>query len=233
MHSNAIIIFARQPHIHRAHGHEPFAALPWEDLDLLFSALLSDLVMNASKVATADVLLFREPRFKLDPVIGDLGERVVLLEAVGSTQGEQTEDAIHKTFNRGYSRVLVVLDNQPTLRPADFERYLDQLHYEHECIVAGPSVDGQWFLLGMKADYGELFHQDALGKKSELLRRLCKLPAEMFLVSPRYLLNSGINLQRLYRELESMQVRDSNFPQRTFDVFQKFDKKYRTRYALR
>lgn len=236
MQPHAILVFAKEPYIHRSHGHEPYAALPWDDLDAVFSAFLTDLVANASKVSKTDVLFYKNPRMPVDEFIYQLGERVMLCETSGESLSAQMCHAVQESFGKGYQRLLIVLDNQPTLSPRMFERLFDQLNYEHECIVVGPTAEGKCYIIGMKADHSEIFDpsvSDPLAKPHELLRRLCKLPGEIFLAQVRYLLDSGYNLLRLYDELEARETRDSNFPLRTYEVFKRFDKKYRKKYSTR
>lgn len=236
MTSNAILVFEKQPFIHRSHGHEPFAALPWDDLDALFTAFVSDLLGNASKVAKTDVLFYKNPAMAVDEFLYQLGDRVTLCESNGASFSARVSHGVQDAFTRGYQRILVVLDNQPTLSPRIFGRLLDQLNYEHECLVVGPTTEGTYYLIGMKADQSEIFNvsgTDPLASPHELLRRLCRVPGELFLAPTRYLLDTGYNLERLYLELEATEMRDTSFPLRTYEIFKKFDRKYRTKYAAR
>ncbi len=236
MSPNAILVFEKQPSIHRSHGAEPFAALPWDDLDALFTAFVADLLGNAAKVAKADVLFYRNPASAVDEYLYQLEDRITIRESNGPSFSSQVCHAAQDAFAGGYQRIVTVLDNQPTLSPRLFSRLFEQLKYEHECFVVGPTAEGKCYLIGMKADHSEIFSPtgaDPLVSPHELLRRLCQIPGELFLSPLRYLLDTGYNLERLFQELEAMEARGTSFPLRTYEMFKKFDRKYRTRYAAR
>lgn len=236
MNSNAILIIARELSLHRAHGGEPFASLPWEELDVLSNAILSDLLACAGGVPRTDVFLYRAPKSKIDESRLKFSDTIKLRDGHGATLVGVVHGAVQDLFGEGYQRVIAVLDNQPLLTPRMFRKLFEQLNYEHECVIVGPTIEGRCYLLGMKADYSAVFDSpnvDALTKPYELLNRLCALPCELFLAHQRYTLENGYSLEQLKRELKLPGVRDGNFPQRTYDVFQGFDKKYKVKHTAR
>ena len=236
MNPNALIIFAKDLQLHRRHGDEPFASLPWEDLDLLSSAMLTDLLENALRVRKTDVMLYRNPRRRVDEALLRFHNEIGFRDSHVATPAGMVHGAIQEAFGEGYQRVITVLDNQPTFSPRMFQRLFDQLGYEHECVVVGPTAGGRCYLVGMKSDYSELFAAqiaDPTVKPYELMRRLCALPCELFLAHERYMLETGYNLDRLKRELEIPGIRDAGFPHRTHEVFRMLEKKYKMKYSLR
>ena len=56
-HNKAIVLLSKVPQINRSNRDEPFAALPWDDLDTLFTAMLGDVAEIACHVDFADVFL--------------------------------------------------------------------------------------------------------------------------------------------------------------------------------
>ena len=235
-HQNAIIVFSKAPHITRTGSSEPYASLPWDDIDRLFSAFLVDIIQSACRVTETDVLFYRDPAEPLDEFLYPLRDQIVFCELEGKKFGEQVHAAVEKTFASGYSRVVVVLDNHPTLSAKLFMRIFEQLKYEDECIVLGPTVEGKTFLIGMKANYSKMFdcvEIDPLERQFVLLERICQLEAVLFLIQQKYLLNSGFGIARLRDELETAEVQESGVADRTYEVFKSFDKKYRMKYPPR
>ena len=233
---NAIIVFSKPPYISRTDSSEPYASLPWDDLDALFSSFIVDILDHACSVPDADVLFYRNPSEPLDEYLYPLREKITFCDLQGETFAEQVYAAVEKTFADGYSRVIVLLDNHPTLSSKFFGRVFEQLKYEDDCVVVGPTVEGKCFLVGMKGNSSEVFHctdEDPVTKPFVLLERLCRLEGVLFLTQQRYVLDSGFNLARLKDELVSPGVRAKEFPKRTYEIFKSFDKKYRLKYSLR
>jgi hypothetical protein len=236
MNQNAILIFARDLQLERSHGEEPFASLPWDALDLLASAILTDLLENALRVTKADVLLFRNPERRVDEALLRFHSEVGFRDSHAPVFGTMVQVAVQEAFDEGYQRVIAVLDNQPTYTARMFQRLFSQLGYEHECLVVGPTVEGRCYLVGMKSDYHDLFDSqefDPIARPYELLKRACALPCELFLGHERYLLETGYNLEKLKLELGIPGVRDTGYPYLTSEVFRQFEKKYRMKYSLR
>ncbi len=233
---NAIIVFSKPPHISRTDSSEPYASLPWDDVDKLFSAFLVDIIQSACRVPDTDVLFYRDPSEPLDEYLYPLRDKITFCNLEGGTFTEQVQSAVEKTFANGYSRVIVVLDNHPTLSAKAFMRIFEQLKYEDECVVLGPTIEGKTFLIGLKANQSQIFDEaegDPLEQQFVLLERICQLEAVLFLIQQKYLLNSGFGIARLREELESAEVQESGVADRTYEVFKSFDKKYRMKHSLR
>lgn len=230
---NAILIFSSEPCISRANGKEPYAALPWDDIDALFAACLCDVFDAAADTPDTDVFFYRKAGEPLDERLMRLRSRVTFCEVQGDLLSTQVEWALGEVFNRQYHNVLVVLDNSPTFTPRFFERTFAQLSYDDDCVVVGPTTEGIFSFIAMKSNHADIFNVtdgDPLTKPGVLLERLCAADCVMFPTATGYLLNSGTNLARLRKDVEAIDVRvEKFFPRRTADVFKKFDKKYKSK----
>jgi hypothetical protein len=233
---SAILLFSKPPRINRSNRDEPYATLPWEDLDALFTALLGDIIEQACRLKEVDVLLYRKRSELSDDFLLPFGDRVKCLDEVHSSFTESVQYAVDQAFAGMYHRVLVLLDNHPVMAAPFLVRVVQQLAYEDDCVVVAPFLDGNCFLLGMKANHSLIFEkadQDPFAKPYELMKRLCRLDSMLFLMQPTYSLDSGFNLSRLKTELDAADGSSPDFPRRTYEMFRTFEKKYRFKKADR
>lgn len=234
-HQNAIIVLSKPPYISRTNGNEPYASLPWDDLDALFSAFAVDVLYHASGVPETDVFFYRNPSEPQDEYLYRLRDRVKFCELQGASFAEQVDEAVRKSFADGYHRVVAVLENHPTISSGFLARVIEQLKYEDECVVVGPSLEGKCFLVGMKGNHRDLFEceeTDPLGRPYVLMERLCRFEGVLFPTEQRYMLNSGFNLARLWADIQEPWMREQGVAERTCEVFRSINKKYRLKYAV-
>ena len=234
--NTAVVIFSRTPQIARRNPEEPFASLPWDDLDALFTALLVDTIQNVCQLGDADVLLYRNEREFADEFLAPFKTRVRCCDLLERSFTEEVQQAIESAFAEHYHRVLVLLENNPVGIPQRLRRMLDQLGQEDDCVVLAPTADGRCASIAMKANHSWIFDDDGgdpLAKPHLLLQRLCTLQTLILPQPVTHLLDSGANIARLRDELEGVEDRNGEFPRRTYEMFKVFEKKYKTRKASR
>ncbi|MDI6767213.1 MAG: DUF2064 domain-containing protein [Bacteroidota bacterium] len=231
-HSNALIVFSGIGNIDRSNVNDPFSALPWEDLDAIYTALVWDMIQNASLLRDIDILFYRSKKEFSDDFVLPFKQKVTPRDLDDSPINTQIQQAIDDAFMMNYQRVVLVLDNNPYLAPKILIRAYDQLGYDDDCVVLGPTFEGNYFLIGMKANHSNVFSCtdiDPLKGHHNMLQQLCKIPAMFFLLNPINSLNSGINLLKFKRTMEKYDKGDSEFPSKTFGIFRMLEKKYRFR----
>jgi hypothetical protein len=234
--NTAVVIFSRTPQLARRNADEPYAALPWDDLDALFTALLGDAIENACRLNDADILLFRNEKEFAEEFLSPFKGRVRCYDLQEAAFASEVQHAVDTAFAEHYHRVLLMIDPNPVGIPLRMRRMLDQLGQEDDCVVLSPTVEGKCALVGMKMNHSWIFDTqegDPLVKPHLLLQRLCTLPTVIVPTPAAYLLDSGTNLARFRDELEAVQERNGDFPRRTYEMFRLFDKKYKTRKAAR
>lgn len=233
---SAIVLFSKLPRISRTNQDEPYATLPWEDLDALFTGLLGDILDQASRLKEVDVVLYRKQSEMSDDFLLPFRDRVKFLDEVHNSFTENVHHAVDHAFGGLYHRVVVILDNHPMMDAPFLARVVQQLAYEDDCLVVAPSLEGTCFLVGMKANHGSIFEktdQDPLTKPHALMKRLCRLDSMLFLTRPTYPLDSGFSLARLKSELDTADGSSPDFPRRTYEIFRTFEKKYRLKKDTR
>src|SRR5437899_13046960 len=112
-HQNALVIFCRTPIIVRDNLNVRFAALPWDDIDALSTAFVGDVLMTASRLEATDILVYRNPEELSDDYFAPFRHMVQLFDVHDRMIADQVEQAIDHAFHENYSRVAVLLDNNP------------------------------------------------------------------------------------------------------------------------
>src|ERR1700741_5067260 len=112
-HHNALILFCRTPEIVRDNWASPFAALPWEDINALFTAFVGDLLMTVSHLKGTDVLIYRNPEELSDEFFLPFRQMVQLRDINDQPLSDQVERAVDSAFQLNYTRVVALLDNDP------------------------------------------------------------------------------------------------------------------------
>jgi len=233
---HAILVFARTPEISRVSRDEPFAALPWEDVDAIFHACTGDILQQALDVPDADVLLYRTAGEFPDGILLQFGDRPGVFDLPRGDFGTAVQQAVDGAFLEEYHRVLAVIEIHPLMTTAFFRRAIDQLGTDDDCVVVCPTDDDRVAMVSLKAASPALFTgnaRKAIHRPSALMERLCALDALMFLMPPLSMLDTPSRLDRLRSDLDRFEPDDPEFPKRTAAVFRSLEKKYRIRKGAR
>jgi hypothetical protein len=137
--TNALIIFAITNQIDRSDQSDPFASLPWDDLDALYTAFLSDTLRVAIQLYDVDVLVYRNTKEISDDFFLSYKYRVKLFGMNEDPLAEQVQQAVENAFQLGYQRVTVLLENNPLITNKILRLTFAQLGFEDDCIVFGPT----------------------------------------------------------------------------------------------
>ncbi len=236
-HDNALLIFARTPKfLTRSASDDPLAALSWEDIDMLFTAMVGDVIRNASQLEYTDILVYRNPAEYSDDYFLPYRSRIQLIDLVDGSLTEQIQSAVDTVFRNSYHRVVVLIDNNPLITTSVLNGVFNHLRYEDDCLVIGPTPEGKYSLLGMKMNHSELFdpaQTDPLTTSDSLLTRCCALESMLFTTSTPYFLDSTQNIAKLKKDIEGLDRNGPEYPSKTSEIMRIFDRKYRTRKMAR
>jgi hypothetical protein len=233
---NAIILFSKVPQINRSMMDDPYAGVPWTDLDALCTAMLCDVIETAFKVEFLNIVVYRDQTELSDDLFSRFRDRVECRDMHECSFSQQIHQAIESTFGHGFTRIVVVLENNPLLRPNFIRRIFDQLEYEDDCMVISTTIEGKVLLFGMKSNHSSLFANadgDSLLTTGGLMQRLCNSNVIIFPTRTSYSIDSGFNLARLQNDMETLVTAKEYFPHRTYDMFKLFNKKYRIKKPSR
>ncbi len=235
-HDHALIVFCRTPNIVRDDITVPFASLPWEDIDALFTAFVEDLLATMRHLSGIDVLVYRNPEELSDDFFSSFRQMIQLCDMDDRIFSHMVEQAIDSAFQSGYQSVVVLLDNSPLITPEFLQKTFDQLGYEDDCFVVCPTFEGRCALVGMKSNHSKIFDTgggDPVLQPDVLLQRLCAIEAHLFLLDAVHSLDSANGLSMLREEVARSNSAVSYFPSRTKEIFEKLGKKYGRRKVNR
>jgi hypothetical protein len=232
---NAIIICATVPQIDRSGSDNPFASVAWDDFNALYTAMFGDLLSISCQLPDVDVLVYRNTHEISDDFFLPFRQKIHLFPLNETPVSDQIQQALMDAFENKYQKVVIFLDNNPLLSRALMRKVFNQLGYEDDCIVVGPTYDGKCYLLGMKSYHDSILKSeggDPLQKANILMKNICLTAAEIFPLEPVLAYDVSANLLDLRRKMEVLNKGSIEFPSRTHEIFKMFDKKYKLRKYL-
>lgn len=133
-----------------------------------------------------------------------LSEQVRLVECSLPDFGECLFHAITTMLGRGHFAACVVNSDSPTLPTGYLVEAAKQLALPGDRVVLGPSTDGGYYFLGLKAPHRRLFEEIAWSTPSvaaQTRRRASELGLELVSLESWYDVDDGESLRQLLTEL--------------------------------
>jgi len=165
----AIILFVRKPQLSRVKTRLAADVGDVRALEI-YNLLLSHTHQVVSKV-DAQVYVFYAEEIETDDLWSDIAYRKVT--QVNGDLGAKMKVAF-STVLQSCKNVLIIGSDCAQLRPKHLEEAWSKL--ETEDLVIGPSMDGGYYLLGIKAAYNEMF--DDIPWSTEAVAKLTKERAQ-------------------------------------------------------
>ncbi len=168
---NALIVFSRDPVL----GEVKKRLNPFLDLKTtcdLYTCFLSDCLKTICSVESADYFVGIYPSNvsgyfeQLDPSLS-----ITTFIQEGKDLGERMKNAFSVKFAEGYKQIVIVGADSPSLPSL----YIRQALASNRDVVLGPSVDGGYYLIGMKEKLTHVFDDIKWGRDSVLKETYSKL----------------------------------------------------------
>jgi rSAM/selenodomain-associated transferase 1 len=161
--SDRVVIMAKAPRA--GHAKTRLAEhLPAETVVVVYKCLLADTVALATSINGVSVAAM-VPSADVDEVRAILPSSVTVVPQ----HGEGLAAALTSTFaffDEGFRRVIALDTDTPHLAAHVLEAAFDTL--DRADLVVGPTTDGGYYLVGMKAKHAGLFDHERLGTASAL-----------------------------------------------------------------
>ena len=149
-HNTAIVVMARSPDGARAPKSRLAGVLPnTQDRRRLYAAFLADTVAMSRSIkgATLRVAYTSDGGMHGFDRVGVTAQE--LLPQRDGSLGDRERGVFEDLFHQGFSRVVMIGSDLPTLPPARIVAALAQLNADHRRVVLGPATDGGYYLLGL------------------------------------------------------------------------------------
>jgi rSAM/selenodomain-associated transferase 2/rSAM/selenodomain-associated transferase 1 len=172
----ALVVMARAPSDQRGKS-RLMRDISGDHLELR-RAILLDTLDAVTRVRRADLFVAFEPAEAFSEFQSLTAGAVSLIPQRGDALGDRMRNVFADVFGRGYSKVVIVGSDLPTLPAAYVAEALERLHSQRNDVVIGPATDGGYYLIGLHALPSELFESipwstpEVLGATLETARQL-------------------------------------------------------------
>ena len=113
-------------------------------------ALLLDTLDAARGVADADLFVAFEPADSIAEMRGLVGDEARLFPQQGDTLGDRMQNAFGRLFAAGYSAVVMIGSDLPSLPTSHLAQAFQYLRDGPDALVIGPATDGGYYLIGLR-----------------------------------------------------------------------------------
>lgn len=191
--------------------------LTLEEAAALYRSFLLDTVDLASRVGRCKVIIVYTPQ-EASQVLPDIVKRPIeLMPQSSGDLGGRMSNAFKDLFARGYESAIMIGADLPTLP----SRYLRAAFaaLERRPVVLGPSLDGGYYLIGLRAPQPELFEGIAWSTNQVLgqtIDRINRLSLEVQCLEPWYDVDTADDLDFLVSHLRLLMASGrSDLPRQT------------------
>jgi rSAM/selenodomain-associated transferase 2/rSAM/selenodomain-associated transferase 1 len=166
-------------------------------------ALLLDTLDVVRGVAAADLFIACEPAESIDEMRALVGDRGGLFPQQGDTLGDRMRNAFDRLFAAGYSTVVMIGSDLPSLPTSHVAQAFQYLRDRPDALVIGPASDGGYYLIGMRRLRPALFTSipwstaDVLTTTTSIAER-CGVPVSF--VPPWHDVDTVDDLRRVLRD---------------------------------
>jgi len=166
-------------------------------------ALLLDTLDVVRGVAATDLFIACEPADSIGEMRALVGDRGGLFPQQGDTLGDRMRNAFDRLFAAGYSTVVMIGSDLPSLPTSHVAQAFQYLRDRPDALVIGPASDGGYYLIGMRRLWPALFTSipwstaDVLTTTTSIAEK-CGLPVSF--VSPWHDVDTVDDLRRVLRD---------------------------------
>ena len=196
------------------------SVLTAEGAAALYRGFLVDTVALALKVRRCQIHLFYTPREALSVLQDMLKQPVELLPQSSGDLGSRMNGVFRDLFTKSFKSIILIGGDLPTLPLNRLTMAFSAL--ERRDVVLGPSVDGGYYLIGLRAPQPELFEGVAWSTNQVLgqtIERVHRLGLEVQCLEPWYDVDTIEGLGFLVSHLRLLLAcRCPDLPRQTVDV---------------
>ncbi len=144
-----LTVFAKQPIPNRVKTRLVPPLSP-EQAAILYTAFLTDGCEALAELADVDIVIAYTPPEAQHDLQALIGDDTIYIPQIGNDLGERLVSATQWAAQHGYTKILIVGSDSPTLPISYISEAITLL--DARDIVIGPSVDGGYYLIGFSVE---------------------------------------------------------------------------------
>lgn len=198
---SALIIMAKEPKVGSTKT-RLCPPLSYEDAARLYEALLRDTIDSTAQLAGIDLAIAITPPESQEYFEKITPSGTLFIPVICSDIGDCLNQVLNYLLDLGYKKVIALNGDGPSLPRAYIQQAFDLLD-EHD-LSFGPSEDGGYYLVGMKAKHPGIYENITWSTATVLEQSLAKAQAlnlSVGLTPPWYDVDTAEEIERLRSEL--------------------------------
>lgn len=226
---NSIALIKRDFNLRRNVLDSPFSGLSWEDTEMLFMTILSDMVIGLSKIPETDIIVFVKKSELHYEYISDVEDKVIVVDTEELNSKEILNYSINYLKTANYWRNILLMNYYPICDSTFYKNILMYLGEEQEHIFVAPMKDFTIGMIAFRHDNKMIFDDLLKIQVFDFEKFLEKfINYDAFLITPNFI-PSIINVSdviNLKSTIEKMIRLKNGYPQNTYNLLKSFEKKY-------
>lgn len=188
-----------------------------EDSARLQEAFIEDAMFKASGISGIDAFIAR-PASGCNAFFEELQKKtgIGIFLQKGETLGKKIQNVFREKFGQGYEKVAVIGVDSPTFPPELITEAA--LALDESDAVFGPTVDGGYYLVGMRGKLNPIFPDDGMGHErvlQEALDRCERLGLKASALPPWYDIDGFSSLKLAATHIRLLKLAGKYHPRRT------------------
>jgi rSAM/selenodomain-associated transferase 1 len=200
----ALVIMAKEPTVGTTKT-RLVPPLTLAEAAALYAAMLQDTIALVSQWGSAQLALAVTPPAAVGNLRVICPPDTLLLPVAGRDIGDCLRQVLEQLLAAGFCPVMALNSDGPSLPPAHLDAAIQRMKTTD--VVLGPSEDGGYYLIGLKAAHPELFSEIGWSGPqvtAQTLRRAAHLGLSAALLPTWYDVDTGADLERLQAEVTSL-----------------------------
>lgn len=206
-----LIVFAKNPVPNQVKT-RLIPTLSPEQAAALYTAFLTDWCETLAKLTNVDLVIAYTPVEAQSDLQALIGDDVIYIPQIGADLGERLTSATQWAAEQGYTKILFVGSDSPTLPTSYISQAVKLLDSRNT--VIGPSTDGGYYLIGFSAaalttTVLHVFEEIAWSTAEvfqQTVGRIHAVKATLGLLPPWYDIDTAEDLAFLYAHIAAMRL---------------------------
>ena len=206
-----VIVFAKNPMPNQVKT-RLIPTLSPEQVATLYTAFLTDWCETLAKLSGVDLIIAYTPPEAESDLQALIGDDATYIPQIGTDLGERLTSATQWAAKQGYTKILLVGSDSPTLPISYISKALTLLNSRD--IVIGPSTDGGYYLIGFSAvnvavPVPFIFEEISWSTTDvfqQTMTRICSAKATVGLLPPWYDIDTAEDLAFLHAHISAMRL---------------------------